>query len=115
MGILNFRRYARVEVEIPIRIIFQGEKEPIEAYLNNLSEEGAFLIYSTPMRVTSSMEFEISLPQVKQPVLVRADILWVRPMMNNGQHFFAHGLLFNRIAYEDRQQLKGFISQNSNY
>ncbi len=115
MSILHFRRYVRVEVEMPIRIIFREAKEPIAAYISNLSEEGASLIYSTPIHITSSMELEISLPQVEPPVLVRADVLWVRPMIDDGQHVFAHGLLFNRIGYEDRQRLKTFISQNSSY
>ena len=44
MGVLNFRRYARVEVDIPIKFFPKAGQEPLTAYLNNLSEEGTSLI-----------------------------------------------------------------------
>ncbi|MCK5218727.1 PilZ domain-containing protein [bacterium] len=115
MGVLKFRVYSRVEVEMPIHIVSQGKKKPIAAHLSNLSEEGAALIYTSPIRITHRINFEMPLPKVEQPVLVRADVLWVRPIMDDGQQVFAHGLLFNRIGYEDRQRIRVFISQNADY
>ncbi|MCK5241651.1 PilZ domain-containing protein [bacterium] len=115
MGIVNYRKYARVEVDIPVNFILPGSEQPQEAYLNNLSEEGASLISSTALAVATPMEFDIFLPKITTPTHVRADILWSRPVNENGEDVFAHGIMFNRIEIEDRERLHSFIAGAMSY
>jgi len=115
MSVLNYRKYARVEVDIPVRFHLQGSDAPVEAYLSNLSEEGASLISVKEIPVATSMEFDIPLPKIKTPAHVRADILWSRPVNENGEHVYAHGLIFNRIGVEDRVRLHAFVESAMSY
>jgi PilZ domain-containing protein len=115
MGIINFRKYARVEVDILIRFTLPGSDQLQEAYLNNLSEEGASLLSPIPLDVATPMEFDIILPKNKIPAHVRADVLWSRPVNEDGEDVFAHGLLFNRIDVEDRERLHTFIANTMSY
>lgn len=113
MGILKFRKYARVEVHIPIDLVLEGEKA--NAYLNNLSEEGASLIADKSIPITTTMELNFNLPGMDVPVDVRADVLWTRPIYEDGESLFVHGMLFNRIQPEDREQLNQFIDNAMSY
>lgn len=114
MSVLNFRKYARVEVDIPVRVAIPGSRER-SAQLNNISEEGASLISKNPLPVATTMEFDIQLPKIKLPAHVRADILWSRAVDEDGNAVYAHGLLFNRIGVEDRERLHDFISNSMSY
>lgn len=115
MSVLDFRKYARVEVDIPVQVAVQGSREPRSALLNNISEEGAALVSKTPLPVAATMEFDIQLPKIKLPAHVRADILWSRAMNEDGNSLYTHGLLFNRIGVEDRERLHEFISNSMSY
>jgi hypothetical protein len=115
MGVLNFRRYARVEVDIPIKFFSKDSEEPLNAYINNLSEEGASLICPFTIPVATLLEFDVKLPKINQPVHIRAEILWARPVKDNGQNMYAHGLMFNRLGIEGRALLHEFISHTMSY
>jgi c-di-GMP-binding flagellar brake protein YcgR len=115
MGVLNFRKYARVEVEISIKFFAQGNEEPLNAYLNNLSEEGASLLCPFTIPAATLLEFDVKLPKISEAVHIKAEVLWARPVKENGQDFFAHGLLFRRLGIEDRQRLHEFISHTMSY
>jgi|GEM_PF-5326026 len=116
MGVLNFRKYSRVEVEIPVEFVLPGSDQPISAcYLNNLSEEGAALISPFPIPIATTLEFDIKIPNSEEVARVRTDVLWNRPIHENGEDLFVHGLLFTRVAYPDRMRLQAFISSSMSY
>ncbi|MCD4814623.1 PilZ domain-containing protein [bacterium] len=115
MGVMNYRKYARVEVEIPVAILFPGIQALPGTYINNLSEEGASLISEAEIPVATTMEFDIALPKFTEPTHVRADILWSRPVNENGENVFAHGIIFNRIDVEDRERLHAFVENAMSY
>jgi hypothetical protein len=116
MGVLNFRKYSRVEVEIPIRFLLPGSDQPVSvAYLNNLSEEGAGMICPFAIPIATTLEFDIQLPNSDTPARVRADVLWFRPVNENGQNVFVHGLLFNRVEIDDRERIHVFILSSMSY
>lgn len=115
MGVLNFRRYARVEVDIPIKFFPKDSEEPLNAYLNNISEEGSSLICPFTIPVATILEFDIRLPKISLPVHVRSEVLWARPIKDNGQSVFAHGLMFSHLNIEDRQRLHEFIAHAMSY
>ncbi len=113
MGILNYRKYARVEVHLPIHLVLQGQEA--EAFLSNLSEEGSNLIAEKAIPVGTTMEFDMELPGTDQPTHVRADVLWTRSVQEEGKAMYAHGLLYNRIFPEDRSRLHAFINNAMSY
>ena len=113
MGILNFRKYARVEVNIPINLILEGKQT--KAYLSNISEEGTNLIAEKAIPVGTIMEFDVLLPGMEESTHVRADVLWSRPVTEEGEDLFAQGLLFNRIEQDDRIRLHTFIANAMSY
>ncbi len=113
MGILNYRKYARVEVNLPIQLVLQGQTA--KAYLSNVSEEGSNLIAEKSIPVGTTMEFDMHLPDMQEPTHVRADVLWTRPVQDQGQAMYAHGLLYNRISPEDRIRLHTFINNAMTY
>ncbi len=115
MSVLNFRKYARVEVDIPVQVAIPGSQEPRSAHLNNISEEGASLISKNPLPIAITMELDIQLPKIKLPAHVCADILWSRAVDEDGNAVYVHGLLFNRIGCEDRERLHEFISNSMSY
>jgi hypothetical protein len=115
MGVLNFRRYARVEVDIPIKFFSRDSEEPLIAYIKNLSEEGASLYSPFSIPSATVLEFDVKLPEITQPVHIRAEVLWTRPVKEDGQNVFAHGLMFNRLGIEDRARLQEFISKTMSY
>jgi hypothetical protein len=115
MGVLNFRKYARVTVEIPIKFFTKGTEEPLSAYLNNLSEEGASLVCPFTIPAATLLEFDVKLPNISEATHVRAEVLWTRPVREDGQDFFAHGLMFSRLGIEDRERLHEFISHTMSY
>jgi hypothetical protein len=115
MSILNFRRYARVQVEIPIKFFARGSSEPLPAYLNNLSEEGASLVCPFAIPVATVMEFEVQLKPELPAIHIQAEVLWSRPVKENGQDLSAHGLMFRHLPTEDRTLLHEYISQTMNY
>ena len=115
MSIMNFRRYARVEVEIPVKFLLAGREEPMEAFLANISEEGASLICAFSLTVATPLVFNIPLPNIAEPVNVKAEVLWSRPATVNGRQGYAHGLLFKRLDVADRDRLHEFISQAMSY
>ncbi len=115
MAILNFRRYSRVPVEIPIKFFPQNAKEPSPAYLNNLSEEGASLICPFTIPVATTLRFDVKLPKISEAVHIRAEVLWARPIKDNGRDVFAHGLMFSRLEIDDRGRLHEFISHTMSY
>lgn len=115
MSILNFRKYARVQVEIPIKFFARGSNEALPAYLNNLSEEGASLVCPFSVPVATVMEFEVLLKAEIPLIHIQAEVLWSKPIKENGQDLFAHGLMFRHLPTEDRTHLHEFISQTMNY
>ncbi|MBN1595224.1 PilZ domain-containing protein [candidate division FCPU426 bacterium] len=115
MGIVNFRKYARVEVDIPVHVYTEDREAPREAYLNNLSEEGGSLISMAELPVATTMEFDIPLPAVSAPAHVKADVLWSRQIYENGKKCYAHGLIFNRIEVDDRERLHVFVQNAMSY
>lgn len=115
MSILNFRRYARVQVDIPVKFLLENREEPVSAYLNNLSEEGASLICDFSLPVATVLVFNAPLPRISEPVGIKAEVLWSRPIRLNGRDVFAHGLLFKRLEVSDRDRLHEFISQAMSY
>jgi len=66
MGVLNFRKYARVEVDIPIKFFAKGSEDPLSAYLNNLSEEGASLVCPFSIPAATLLEFDVKLPKISE-------------------------------------------------
>ena len=115
MSILNFRRYARVQVDIPIKFSRKNSQETISAYLNNISEEGASLISPSTIPVATTLEFDLKLAPKLAPVHVQCEVLWARPVKEDGQDVFAHGLMFQRVNVEDRQRLHEYISSTMSY
>lgn len=115
MAVLNFRRYARVEVDIPVRCAVNESPQAVSGYLSNLSEEGASLISPAPLPIAASLEFDITLPRTRELAHVRADVLWSRPVQEGGARLFAHGVLFSRVSVEDRERLQAFIGSSMSY
>lgn len=115
MAVLNFRRYARVEVDIPVRCELATSAQSVAGYLNNLSEEGASLISSASLPIAAAVEFDITLPRTRELAHVRADVLWSRPVQEGGARVFAHGILFSRVSVEDRARLQAFIDSSMSY
>jgi hypothetical protein len=115
MAVLNFRRYARVEVDIPVRCDLDEKARQVAGYLSNLSEEGASLMCPTPLPIAASVEFDITLPRTRELAHVRADVLWSRPVQEGGAKVFAHGVLFSRLSVEDRERLHAFINTSMSY
>ncbi len=115
MSILHFRRYARVQVDLPIKFYPRNSQEALSAYLNNISEEGASLICPFSVPVATTMEFDLKLPKIPQSVRIYAEILWTRPVKEGGQNVFAHGLMFRRLSIEDRERLHEYISHAMSY
>ncbi|NTV51717.1 MAG: PilZ domain-containing protein [Candidatus Firestonebacteria bacterium] len=115
MGVLNFRKYARVEVDIPIKFFTQKADTPLGAYLSNLSEEGASLMCPFSIPAATLLEFDVKLPKISEPAHIRAEVLWSRPVREDGQDYFMHGLVFSRVGIEDRERLHEFISHTMSY
>lgn len=115
MSILHFRQYGRVPVDIPIKFYPPQANQAVNAYLNNLSEEGGSLICPFSIPVATVMEFDIKLPKVTLPVHAVVEVLWSRPVKENGLNVFAHGLMFTRLGVDDRDRLHEYISQTASY
>jgi hypothetical protein len=115
MSILNFRKYARVQVEIPIKFYSRGSAEPLPAYLNNLSEEGASLVCPFSIPVATVLEFDVQLTPELKTVHIQSEVLWSRTVKENGQDLIAHGLMFRHVNPEDRERLHVYIGQTMNY
>lgn len=115
MSILNFRRYARVQVDIPIRFFPKGSPEAVPAYVNNVSEEGASLICPFSVPVATTLEFDIQLVPGEPAAHIQCEVLWTRPVKDEGRDVFAHGLMFRRVGIEDRQRLHDYISKAMSY
>ncbi|MEW6517099.1 MAG: PilZ domain-containing protein [candidate division FCPU426 bacterium] len=115
MAVLNFRRYARVEVDIPVNCYVNEASQPVAGYLSNISEEGASLISPSSLPIAASLEFDIILPRSRDLAHVRADVLWSRPVQEGGARVFAHGVLFSRVGVEDRERLQAFINTSMSY
>jgi hypothetical protein len=115
MSILNYRRYARVQVEIPIKFIPKNSAEAVSAYLNNISEEGASLICPFAVPVAMTLEFDVTLTPSLPPVHIQSEVLWSRPIKDDGRDMFAHGLLLQKLTVADRQRLHDYISGTMSY
>jgi hypothetical protein len=115
MALLRFRRYSRVPVDIAIRFFSNESDKPLAAYVNNISEEGASLVCPFTIPTATTLEFDLKLPRAAEPVRIRADVLWTRPIQENQQSVFAHGLVFKRLRVEDRERLSAFIQQHQGY
>jgi hypothetical protein len=102
-------------VDIPIKFFAHKAKEPTPAYLNNLSEEGGSLICPFAIPVATTLAFDIKLPKISELVQIRAEVLWARPVKENGQDVFAHGLMFSRLGQDDRARLHDYISHTMSY
>lgn len=113
MSILSFRKYPRVDVTIPINLVLEGNE--VQAYISNVSEEGTNLVAEKSMPIGTTMEFDIHLPKIDKPTHVKGDVLWSRPVFENGQSLFAHGILYSRLDPSDRDRLHHFVSNEMNY
>lgn len=115
MSILNFRRYARAQVEIPIQFTPKNAKQPVAAYVNNLSEEGASLISPFAIPIAMTVNFDLVLEPGKPPVHIQGEVLWARPVKDEGRDVFAHGLMLQKMTVEDRHRLHEYISGTMSY
>ncbi len=101
---MDERRKA-VRAKKPIEVTYTADSPPIEARLEDISENGFFLDTGHPLAEDAIIEFKFFLPDETpdKPIEGRGKVVWIEPMVGAGVEF-------QGLSQEDQERIRFFVA-----
>ena len=99
------RRYFRCPLEMKVSVTRAGAP-PMTCTTTNISEGGMALTVPQPLPPTESVDIKFTLPDMAEPIIAKAEIVW-----SDGKQTI--GLRFIHIANESRRPLSKWLSMRT--
>ena len=71
-------RRRQIRVPIELRVDYKKMNTFFADYTKNISKGGTFIKTDKPLKVGTQFVFKLVIPQLKEPVQLRGDVVWIK-------------------------------------
>ncbi len=104
------RQHPRESIELVVR--YQRLNTFFADYAKNISRGGTFVATSEPLALDTEFVFSLGVPELEEPLQLRAKVMWTTPPENaTADQPAGMGIQFQYRDTEERRSLEGLIER----
>lgn len=112
MGGMSADQRAHPRAEVRLRVVYQRLNAFIADYTHNLSKGGTFIKTGTPLPLHSTLDFQLMVPSVDDPLRLLGRVVWVtNPADADDESPAGMGLEFEWSSDADREHFEEAVAR----